>query len=71
MTKRPTPLASNLSGRKPRAMLRKYQTADLEELLNVWANASALAHPFLSQAFLALERYNIPNLYMPKAETWV
>jgi len=52
-------------------MLRKYQTADLEELLNVWANASALAHPFLSQAFLALERYNIPNLYMPKAETWV
>lgn len=52
-------------------MIRKYQSADREEVLNVWAGASTLAHPFLSQEFLELERYNIPNVYMPKAETWV
>lgn len=52
-------------------MIRQYQSADREEVLNVWAGASALAHPFLSQEFLELERYNIPNVYLPKAETWV
>jgi putative acetyltransferase len=52
-------------------MIRKYQSADREEVLNIWDGASALAHPFLSQEFLELERYNIPNVYLPKAETWV
>ena len=39
--------------------------------MNIWAQASALAHPFLSQEFLELERQTIPNVYLPKAETWV
>ena len=52
-------------------MIRKYQPADCEDVLNVWARASALAHPFLSQDFLELERHNIPNIYLRKAETWV
>ena len=52
-------------------MIRKYQPADCEDVLNVWSRASALAHPFLSQEFLALERHNIPNVYLPNAETWV
>jgi len=52
-------------------VIRKYQPADCEDVLNVWANASALAHPFLSEDFLKLERHNIPNVYLPKADTWV
>ena len=52
-------------------MIRKYQPADCEDVLNVWAGASAVAHPFLSREFLELERHNIPNVYLPKADTWV
>ncbi|MCA9926278.1 MAG: GNAT family N-acetyltransferase [Anaerolineales bacterium] len=52
-------------------MLRKYQTEDLEDVLTVWATASAIAHPFLSTAFLAGERHNIATLYLPNSETWV
>ncbi len=52
-------------------MIRKYQAADCEDLLHVWARASAVAHPFLSQEFLEQERHNIPSVYLPNAETWV
>lgn len=52
-------------------MIRKYKDTDLDELLEAWSAASAVAHPFLSQEFLAAERENIPNLYLPIAETWV
>ncbi len=52
-------------------MIRKYRDHDLDDLLDAWASASEIAHPFLTQEFLALERENIPNLYLPNAETWV
>jgi putative acetyltransferase len=52
-------------------MIRKYQPTDCEDLLHVWARASAVAHPFLSQEFLEQERHNIPSVYLPNAETWV
>jgi putative acetyltransferase len=53
------------------ALIREYQEHDLPDLLVAWEAASELAHPFLSQEFLATERENIPNLYLPNAETWV
>lgn len=52
-------------------MIREYQSTDCDDVLNVWARASALAHPFLSQEFLERERHMIPSVYLPKAETWV
>ncbi len=52
-------------------MIRKYRDQDLDDLLAAWASASEIAHPFLTQDFLASERQNIPNLYLPNAETWV
>lgn len=52
-------------------MIRQYQPADCNDVLYVWERASALAHPFLSQEFLELERHNIPNVHLPQAETWV
>lgn len=52
-------------------MIRDYRDEDLEELLDAWHQASLVAHPFLDEAFLAAERQNIPDLYLPNAETWV
>ncbi len=52
-------------------MIRRYEDRDLDDLLAAWASASAVAHPFLTPKFLELERHNIPNLYLPNAETWV
>lgn len=52
-------------------MIRQYNEQDLDDLLDTWAAASEVAHPFLSPEFLASERENIPNLYLPNAETWV
>lgn len=51
--------------------MREYQEEDLEALLAAWEKATRLAHPFLTEEFLAQERYNIPELYLPNAETWV
>lgn len=52
-------------------MIRRYRPADCEDVLEVWARASALAHPFLGEEFLEKERHDIPNVYLPNAETWV
>ncbi len=52
-------------------MIRAYEAPDLNQLLDVWYEASCLAHPFLSEEFLDQERDNIQNLYLPMTETWV
>lgn len=51
--------------------IRPYQDTDVAAVLASWEKASSVAHPFLSEAFLEQERYNIPNVYLPNAETWV
>ena len=51
--------------------IRKYRDSDLDDVLSSWESASELAHPFLSEEFMEQERNNIPNLYLPNAETWV
>lgn len=52
-------------------MIRKYRQEDRDEVLRVWAAASALAHPFLAEEFLARESYEIRNVHLPRSETWV
>jgi len=51
--------------------IRTYSEGDLEDLLLTWERATKLAHPFLTESFLEKEKYNIPNLYLPNADTWV
>jgi len=52
-------------------IIREYQIDDTDQILTCWESATRLAHPFLTEEFLNQERYNIPNLYLPNAETWV
>ena len=52
-------------------IIRQYCELDLNDILSLWENASKLAHPFLTREFLDKERCNIPNVYLPNADTWV
>ncbi len=51
--------------------IRQYKKNDLNDLLNLWETSTKLAHPFLTESFLKQERYNIPNIYLPNADTWI
>lgn len=52
-------------------MLRSYTGADLPALLDAWEAASRRAHPFLSEDFLAQERVNIGERWIPASATTV
>lgn len=52
-------------------MLRQFTDEDLNELLDVWYRASLVAHPFLSEEFLQVERRQIAEHWLPMAETTV
>ena len=52
-------------------MIRPYVAADLQSLLDVWYEASLIAHAFLPEEFLATEREDIAGVWMPVAETIV
>ena len=52
-------------------LIRQYRESDLGDVLASWESASRLAHPFLDEAFLAQEKKNIPEKYLPNADTWV
>ena len=53
------------------AMIRPYTEADLPAVLDIWYQASVVAHSFLSEDFLARERVTIAEQWMPIAETFI
>ncbi len=52
-------------------MIRRYGNQDLDDLLEVWHQASVIAHHFMDDEFFAVEREAIQNDHLPIAETWV
>jgi putative acetyltransferase len=52
-------------------LIRKYKTDDTDDLVVIWDNAEALAHPFLSAEVRDQLRKDMRNMYLPNAETWV
>jgi putative acetyltransferase len=51
--------------------IRQYEDADLAAVLSSWESATRLAHPFMTDAFIAQERKNVAELYLPNTDTWV
>jgi putative acetyltransferase len=52
-------------------MIRKHKEQDLDQIINIWEKSSALAHPFLSSAFVEKVKSDMTNIYIPNSETWV
>jgi len=52
-------------------MIRKYKETDIDEILEVWFQASSMAHPFLDMEFMGMEKRNIRDVYIPNTTTWV
>ena len=52
-------------------MIRLYQEKDMPAILDIWHQASLLAHPFLSEAFLTKEKNNLRYIFIPRSQTWV
>ncbi len=52
-------------------LIRRYDPADLSELLGVWHDAAQLAHPFWTRQRLERERRDISQEFLPASETWV
>ena len=51
--------------------IRQYKDSDLEAVLCSWERATRLAHPFMTEEFLAQERINTADIYLPNTDTWV
>lgn len=51
--------------------IRPYKNSDLEAVLSSWEIATRLAHPFMTNEFIAQERTNIAEIYMPNTDTSV
>ncbi|NRB40160.1 MAG: GNAT family N-acetyltransferase [Pseudomonadales bacterium] len=51
--------------------IRQYENFDLDAVLSSWETATRLAHPFMTDEFIAQERINVAEVYMPNTDTWV
>ena len=51
--------------------IRQYRSTDLVAVLNSWESATRLAHQFMTDEFIAQERENTQNIYLPNTDTWV
>jgi putative acetyltransferase len=51
--------------------IRPYKASDLNAVLDVWEVATRFAHNFMSDEFIAQERKNVADIYIPNTDTWV
>lgn len=51
--------------------IRPYKNSDLDAVLSSWERATRLAHPFMTDEFIAQERKNVAEMYLPNTDTWV
>lgn len=52
-------------------MIRLYHKNDTEAIIEVWYQASLIAHPFLTAEFMEQEQINLCERFLPHSQTWV
>lgn len=52
-------------------MIRAYKEKDIDSIINIWHQASALAHSFLTPDFVEKTKKELRELYLPNSQTWV
>ncbi|WP_259781757.1 GNAT family N-acetyltransferase [Aestuariispira ectoiniformans] len=52
-------------------VVRAFDPADTDRLLEIWLAASKIGHPFLGDAVLRDQMKLVRDIYLPQAETWV
>tara|TARA_R110002072_G_scaffold247353_2_gene406496 strand:- start:46159 stop:46602 length:444 start_codon:yes stop_codon:yes gene_type:complete len=51
--------------------IRQYMDSDLDAVLDSWEVATRMAHEFMTDEFIAQERKNVADIYIPNTDTWV
>lgn len=51
--------------------IRQYRQSDLDDVLDAWEVATRMAHAFMTDEFIARERINVAEMYLPNTDTWV
>ena len=54
-----------------KVLIRQYNSSDINAVLNTWEGATRLAHSFMTDEFIAQERRNTRDIYLPNTDTWV
>lgn len=52
-------------------MIRKYESKDVEVVMEIWRQASTQAHSFLNAEFVVKAEDDLRNIYLSATETWV
>ncbi|MCJ8319525.1 MAG: GNAT family N-acetyltransferase [Colwellia sp.] len=51
--------------------IRQYTAEDLQQVLDTWEESTRFAHEFMTDEFIAQERINTAEIYLPNTDTWV
>lgn len=52
-------------------MIRRYKETDLDKVVDIWYQASTMAHPFLKPEFVEKVKNDMREIYIPNSLTWV
>lgn len=52
-------------------MIRNYNTADLEDVMSIWYETQAKAHPFLDDKFVDMVKTMMTEKFIPNSKTWI
>jgi putative acetyltransferase len=52
-------------------MIRKFQNSDMDQIINIWLDASIKSHDFVDSGFWESKIDDMRNIYIPSGETYI